>query len=225
MEKQHIIPSYGRKRSHGLSDSQKNNLSTLYKFYGIDLPEDIIDPRQLFEGKFDKIILEIGFGNGEHLINRALQKTSVGFIGCDPFENGVASILKEIQKHDLKNIKIFNGDVRLLLEKLKDHSIFRMYTLFPDPWGKRKHHKRRLLSAEFISGMMHKIILTGSVIIATDHEDYMLNILENLKDIPRIKYCRNMDQLSAKPLCLSTTKYEQKALNQQRKCYYIRVYV
>jgi tRNA (guanine-N(7)-)-methyltransferase len=225
VEKRHIIPSYGRKRAHGLSDRQKSNLLTLYKLHGIESPEDIVDPKELFGEKFDKIILEIGFGNGEHLINHAILKPKVGFIGCDPFENGVAAVLQEIQNHDLKNVKIFNGDVRFLLEKFSDRSLDRIYALFPDPWRKRKHRKRRLLSKEFISHAIRKIIPIGSIIIATDHEDYMLDILESLKSISNIGYCGDMSLLSARPLCLFKTKYEQKALNRRKKCYYLKAYI
>ncbi|MDR1982407.1 MAG: tRNA (guanosine(46)-N7)-methyltransferase TrmB [Holosporaceae bacterium] len=224
MKEGRIIPSYGRKRSHGLSETQKNNISDLYQLYGINLPTDTINPTELFHVKFDKIVLEIGFGNGEHLINRAISRSDLGFIGIDPFENGLANILGEIKNHNLKNIKIFNGDARFLLEKFKEHSLHRTYVLFPDPWRKRKHHKRRLLSTEFIFGLVKKTIFGGNIIIATDHEDYMINILENLKKIPNIGYCGDINLLSQKPCCLSETKYEQKALFQKKKCYYLRIY-
>lgn len=224
-EKRNIIPFYGRKRAHGLSDTQKNSLFTLYKLYGIILRENVVDPREWFEEKFDEIILEIGFGNGERLINHAISRPDCGFIGCDPFENGVATILQEIRAHNLKNVKIFNGDVRLLLEKCRERSLRQAYALFPDPWRKKKHHKRRLLSAEFISNLVQKMALGGNIVIATDHEDYMADILKNLKEIPNIGYCSDINQLCIKPGDLQGTKYERKALSQERKCYYLTIYL
>ncbi|MDR0678588.1 MAG: tRNA (guanosine(46)-N7)-methyltransferase TrmB [Holosporaceae bacterium] len=224
MREKRIIPSYGRKISHGLSETQKNNISDLYRLYGINLSTDMIDPIELFNGKFKKIILEIGFGNGEHLINHAILRPDLGFIGADPFENGLANILGEMRNYDLKNIKIFNGDARFLLEKLKKHSLHRVYILFPDPWRKRKHHKRRLLSTEFISDLIKKMVFGGNATVATDHWDYMLNVLKNLKKIPNLGYCDDINLLSQKPSCLLKTKYEQKALSEKKKCYYLRIY-
>jgi tRNA (guanine-N7-)-methyltransferase len=224
MRNERTIPSYGRKISHGLSKIQKNNILNLYPSYGIGPPIDMIDPVKLFNEKFEKIILEIGFGNGERLLNHAISRPDLGFIGVDPFENGQANILGEIKNRNLKNIKIFNDDVRFLLEKIKKHSLHRILTLFPDPWRKRKHHKRRLLSTEFISDLIKKIVFGGNIIIATDHEDYMVNILKNLQIIPNIGYCNDMNLLSQKPFCLLETKYEQRALSQGKKCYYLIIY-
>jgi tRNA (guanine-N7-)-methyltransferase len=219
-----IIPSYGRRRSHGLSIAQKNNLVDLYELYGINLPNEIIHPNELFPGHFSKIILEIGFGNGERLINHAISKMDVGFIGCDPFENGVATALKCIDDHQLKNVRIFNGDARLLLEKLQNNSLDRLYVLFPDPWRKKKHHKRRLLSSEFISVLLEKMTTNGILTIATDHEDYMKNILENLKGNPNALCNTELNELLRRPSCLFPTKYEQKAAALRKQIYYIRIY-
>jgi tRNA (guanine-N7-)-methyltransferase len=220
-----IIPSYGRRRSHGLSDSRKNSLLTLYEPYGIRLPDEIIHPRELFEDKFDRIILEIGFGSGERLINHAILQPNIGFIGCDPFENGVADVLRSIEHNQLKNVKIFNGDARFLLEKLQQGSFCRIYVLFPDPWRKKKHRKRRLLSAEFISVLVSEMTGDGVLTVATDHEDYGNYILENLKKIPHIAYGSDPNQLFARPSCLLPTKYEQKAAAAGRKSRYFRIYI
>jgi tRNA (guanine-N7-)-methyltransferase len=219
-----IIPSYGRKRSHGLSDTQKRNLADLSELHGICLPAEIIHPRELFPNRFDKIIAEIGFGNGERLINHAILKPDIGFIGCDPFENGVANALKLIRDHDLKNVKIFNEDARFLIEKLQENSLSRLYVLFPDPWRKKRHNKRRLLSTEFISLLLSKMTADGILTVATDHEDYMLNILENLKNIPNALFSNEINRLFQRPACLLPTKYEQKAATMGKKSYYLRIY-
>jgi tRNA (guanine-N7-)-methyltransferase len=193
----------------------------------MELPSEMTDPCAFFpdnEGLYKRFVVEIGFGNGERLVNHAILKPDVGFIGCDPFENGVAHILGAIREHGLKNVRIFNGDARFLIEKLRNNSLCHIYVLFPDPWRKRRHHKRRLLSTNFISTLISKITVAGVLVIATDHEDYMVNILENLKEIPNISYCDKIDNLFARPSCQLSTKYEQKASLSGKKNYYLRIH-
>jgi tRNA (guanine-N7-)-methyltransferase len=239
MEKNHVIQSYGRKRARGLSLSQKESLRDLYKVYGIELPkvlynesfskcsdsriENRINPQSFFNNNFKNVIFEIGFGHGEHLINNAIQKVDYGLIGCEPFENGVANALKKISDNRLENIRIYNGDARFLLNLLMDDSICRFYVLFPDPWTKKKHYKRRLLSADFIKTMRRKLIAGGDVVIATDSESYVSYIVENMQKNPEIElFDVDFDYLSQKPSCFLSTRYEQKALSKGKRAYYLR---
>lgn len=224
MENNRIIRSYGRKRSRGLSESQKTSLSDLYELYGIQLHEQPVVPQDFFDGKFKDVFIEIGFGGGEHLINNAIQKYDYGFIGCEPFENGVANALKKIHENNLKNVRIYNGDARVLLGLFPENSINRFYVLFPDPWTKQKHHKRRLLSEEFIGIMQEKLVNRGDIIIATDSESYMVNILDNIQKNPKLElFSTDFEYLSKKPSCLLSTRYEQKAISKGKKAYYLRV--
>ncbi len=218
-----LIQTYGRKRARGLSDSQKKDLENLYTLYGISVPSYIIHPSVFFEKSFQGFYVEIGFGRGEHLIENAINHPEIGFIGCEPFENGVAAALREVEIHQLKNVKIFKGDARLLLEKLEQHTINRFYVLFPDPWTKKRHHKRRILSVEFIKKLCEKCTeVDGELIAATDSEDYMLNILDNLDDL-NISHSSDLNELSHKPKWFLQTRYEQKALSQGKSCYYLKV--
>ncbi|MDR1560975.1 MAG: tRNA (guanosine(46)-N7)-methyltransferase TrmB [Holosporaceae bacterium] len=220
-----IIRSYGRKRSRSLSETQKSNLVNLYKIYGITIPKEKIDPKELFANKFQQIILEIGFGNGEHLISNAIFHKDIAFIGCEPFENGVANILGKIHANKLENIRIFKGDVRILLNWFNEQIIYRTYVLFPDPWVKKRHCKRRLLSTEFISLLQKKSVSDGELVIATDCEDYMRNILENLNIISdNLSFCNDIRQLSHRPDNFISTKYERKSISKDKKCYYLNVY-
>jgi len=145
-----IIQSYGRRRSHGLSEAQKDALLNLTNEYGINLPTQTLNPAIFFNG-ISKIFVEIGFGAGEHLIQNAIQNSEVGFIGCEPFENGVAKALKAIHENNLKNVKIFNGDARFLLDFFENSSIDRFYILFPDPWTKKRHHKHAVFYQKNLS--------------------------------------------------------------------------
>lgn len=215
-----FLPSFGRKRARGLSETQKNNLVNLYEIFGIEIPAEKISPQELFKENYEKIFFEIGFGHGEHLIQNAILNPDIGFIGCEPFENGVASILKEIQEKNLKNVRIYRGDARILLEKLKNNSINRFYILFPDPWRKKKHHKRRILSEEFLKNLQET--QPGELVIATDHYDYLQSILENLRNL-KIDHSEDLENLSKKPSWFLDTRYEQKAIAKGSKCYYLKL--
>lgn len=214
------LPSFGRKRARGLSDTQKNNLIYLYETYGIGIPKEEIHPQTLFNTSFEKIYVEIGFGHGEHLIQNAILNPKIGFIGCEPFENGVAATLKEIRDHNLQNVRIFKGDARLVLEKFQTNSVGRVYVLFPDPWHKKRHHKRRILSAEFIENLRKNQV--KELVVATDCKEYMESVLENLEQL-KIPAPNDIETLSQKPDWFLSTRYEQKALSKGEKCYYLKI--
>ena len=220
-----IIPSFGRRRDRGLSNLQKKNLEELSKIFAIDLPDEKINPRSFFKNNFGDVVVEIGFGHGEHLIANAERNPNYGFIGCEPFENGVADTLAGLQEKHLKNVKIFKGDARYLLEKFEDNSVTRFYVLFPDPWTKNKHHKRRLLNEKFLKFLKLKIKKDGNLIIATDCIEYMQEIVQIIEKISEWKiYQSDLEWLEKTPSCFISTKYQQKALSQGKKCYYLRLY-
>ncbi|MBO7641876.1 MAG: tRNA (guanosine(46)-N7)-methyltransferase TrmB [Alphaproteobacteria bacterium] len=214
------LPSFGRKRARGLSETQKNNLIHLYETYGIEIPAEKISPKMLFNISFQEIFVEVGFGHGEHLIQNAMQNPKIGFIGCEPFENGVATTLKEIRDNNLQNVRIYKGDARLVLEKLQQNTIDRVYVLFPDPWHKKRHHKRRILSAEFIDNLRKNQV--KELVVATDCKEYMESVLENMAQL-KIPAPDNIETLSQKPDWFLSTRYEQKALAKGEKCYYLKV--
>lgn len=222
MCKTNFIQSFGRKRARGLSNTQKNDLLTLYKTYGLEISQEEIDPCHLFPNSYEKFFLEIGFGRGEHLTKNAELNQNIGFIGCEPFENGVVNALQDIREKNLQNVRIYNGDARILLEKLKPNSIARFYILFPDPWPKKRHHKRRILSKEFIENLQNKH--TGELVVATDCRDYMLEIINHFKGL-KITCSDDLELLSQKPDWFLETRYEQKALGQGLKCYYMKVHI
>lgn len=244
-KRRNLIPSYGRKRSHGLSKAQKSDIRELYGLYGIDLntiagTAAAIDPIDLFFSTLPllptkTVFIEIGFGEGEHLIQNAVQNPDVAFIGCEPFENGVVNALREIRDNNLKNVRVFNGDARFLLEKFKPESIDKFYILFPDPWPKQRYHKRRLVSESFLLDFIHPLLKKGGeIIIATDCKDYMKDILKAFEgnsslDKFNIKYEHISEKLpsndeidSTIPNDFISTRYEQKALAKGLEPFYLR---
>jgi tRNA (guanine-N7-)-methyltransferase len=116
--------------------------------------------------------LEIGFGGGEHLIDAAKTHPNVGFIGCEPFVNGMAKALAAIEAHGLTNIRLHAGDAIDMLGRLPSACLGRVFLLFPDPWPKRRQHKRRFVSEENLRTLA-RVMRTGSALhFATDIDDY-----------------------------------------------------
>src|SRR6185295_3540938 len=111
----------------------------------IALPDGTLDPHTLFPAT-QQIVLEIGYGGGEHLSRHARENPGSGFIGCEVFSGGIAKLLEAIDEHHLGNVRLFTDDALKLLVKLPDASIDGAYLLYPDPWPKTRHHKRRFIS-------------------------------------------------------------------------------
>ena len=132
----------------------------------------LAEPTKLFEFAPDEIRLEIGFGGGEHLARCAAESPDVGFIGCEPFLNGVAKLLAAIEAGGLGNIRVHMGDARALVEALSPASLSLIYVLYPDPWPKRRHMKRRIVSNETVALFARVIKRGGEVRFATDIDDY-----------------------------------------------------
>ena len=144
------IPNlYGRRQDKPLKPRQARLMETSLPTLAMPDPaEGIIDPKESFP-QADETWLEVGFGGGEHIAWQAVHNPSVGLIGAEPFVNGVGKLLGLIDQQQLKNIRIHFGDARPLLEALVDASLTRLFVLHPDPWPKKRHHKRRMISPWF----------------------------------------------------------------------------
>jgi tRNA (guanine-N7-)-methyltransferase len=130
-------------------------------------------PRQLFSRQLEDVWLEIGFGGGEHLVWQAAAHPDIGFIGCEAYVNGIAKLLSAVEDQGLDNIRIHDGDARELVSSLGEGSIGRIFLLFPDPWPKRRHHKRRIITSDMLA-QFHRILRPGGVLrFASDSGDYV----------------------------------------------------
>lgn len=217
---------YGRTRGKTLKASQRTYL-------GEDLEalrpgavawdenpnRDPIDLHTLFEGK--EVWLEIGFGGGEHLVHQAQGNPNIGLIGAEPFINGVAMLLGKIRKAGVANLRIHPGDVRDLLDVLPDASVSKAFLLYPDPWPKTRHHRRRFVTPEHLDPLARVLKPGAEFRIATDIADY---VRQSLEEVPKAGFFwtaeRPEDWREPWADWLST-RYEQKALREGRKPHYL----
>ena len=160
---------YGRRRGRPLRPGQRHLQETLLPRLAVTPPETgVLDPASLFAERPESVWLEIGFGAGEHLAAQAEAHPEIGFIGCEVFENGVARLVAEIARRGLGNIRIFPDDVRVLLDALAPASLDRVFILFPDPWPKARHHKRRLVSTATLDRLAVLMRTGAELRLATD---------------------------------------------------------
>ena len=164
------------------------------------------------------IVLEIGFGDGENLINSAKINSNIFYIGSDPFINTTAKCLSKILQHNLKNIVIWPDDVRKILKLFPNNSISEVKILFPDPWPKKKHINRRLIQNDFIEIIYPIIRHQGTITIATDHDLLKKWVLEKFQNYTEFEWIvESSNDWRFRPSDCFQTKYELKSINQQRK--------
>ena len=164
---------YGRRKGRPLRAGQKRRIDEILPALAVDIADGTVDPRRLFDPAPSSVWLEIGFGSGEHLAAQATAHSDIGFIGCEPFLNGVAKLLRSIERDKLGNIRIFAEDARQLLEALPDASIGRCFILFPDPWPKRRHNRRRIVSPETLRELARILEDGAELRLASDHRAYI----------------------------------------------------
>jgi tRNA (guanine-N7-)-methyltransferase len=177
-------------------------------------PGGTLDPRHLFRKPVADVWLEIGFGAGEHLLAQARRHAGVGFIGCEPYLNGVATLLPAIAEEPIDTIRIFPDDARRLLPALAAGSLGRVFALFPDPWPKARHHERRLINTETIRELGRVLRPGGELRLASDHAGYVRWMLEHLtrEPSPFLWEARRPADWRQRPDDGFVTRYEEKAI-------------
>jgi len=162
--------SFGRVKGRPLKPTQARLLADLAPRIAVD-PTAAIRPAELFGGE-RPVALEIGFGGGEHLVAQALLRPDWGFIGVDPFLNGFSSCLRHVDAGGAANVRLHQGDARDVVAALPSGALERVWILFPDPWPKLRHHKRRLIQPAFVSELSRTLRPGGDVRFATDWRNY-----------------------------------------------------
>jgi tRNA (guanine-N7-)-methyltransferase len=204
------LRSYGRLKSRAIKPRQAALMETLLP--SLRAPAEPFDPRALRPGAAEAW-LEIGFGGGEHLAAQAARRPDVTFIGAEPFQNGVASALRHIDEMALANVRLHDGDARELLARLPDASLERIFILFPDPWPKARHHKRRLLQAELARELARVLRPGGRLRFASDWADYVDWSLSRLLATPEFSWtAERASDWRCAPCDHITTRYEEKRL-------------
>lgn len=211
---------YGRRKAKPLRPRQRKLVEDLLPSLRIDLPpEGKFQPQAIFSRALADVWLEIGFGGGEHLAELAAHHSHIGFIGAEPFLNGVAKLLLAIADADknLSNIRILDADVRPLLDRLSSASIGRIYILYPDPWPKRRHAKRRLLDQATLLEL-HRVMKPGAELrLATDSPDYAAWALAALSRHGGFEWlAETARDWREPPLGWTVTRYEAKARSRGR---------
>ena len=204
---------YGRRKGRKISSANSKIVKDYSnQFY---LKEDHIC--KLKNHEYNRNILEIGFGNGDNLVNMSLTNPDISFIGCDTYFNGCAKLLKTIVNKNIKNIKIWPDDIHLIMKKFKENFFDSILILQPDPWPKKKHKKRRLIQQKFLCDVNKILKNQGELIISTDHNIMKCWVLEQLhirNDFLWVKdgFCYKNER----PKWIINTKYTKKAMENNR---------
>ncbi|MGD1933989.1 MAG: tRNA (guanosine(46)-N7)-methyltransferase TrmB [Candidatus Phaeomarinobacter sp.] len=210
---------YGRAKGKALSPRQKKLFAEVLP--RIAVPTDApLDPYTLFTD-VTAVHLEIGFGGGEHLCARAAEHPDIGFIGCEPFLNGVAKTLAAVEEQQLLNIRIHHGDARDVLDALAPATLDRVYLLYPDPWPKARQNKRRFVGSDTLESLA-RVIRPGKILeVASDIPDYIdWTQREISKDGHFLETDASKASHDTPPPGWPGTRYEAKALREGRTpCY------
>lgn len=197
-------------------------METLFPKVSISLASPVIDPRTLFDNDVRDVWLEVGFGGGEHLAWHAGQNRNIGFLGCEPFINGVAKLVSEIDEKKLGNVRIHADDARFLLTRLKPGSLARLFILYPDPWPKSRHNKRRFVNDETLALIASALREDGELRFASDIPDYVVWTLAHIRRFNEAGKARfewlaeGPSDWRQRPADWPQTRYEQKAIREGR---------
>jgi tRNA (guanine-N7-)-methyltransferase len=212
-----LIASYGRRRGRPLRATRAALMDEALPRLTIAPPDSTLDPATLFARTLREFWLEIGFGGGEHLAHQAETHRDVGFIGAEPYLNGVAGLLSRISRNAIDNIRLWPGDIRALLPAISPHAFSCVFVLFPDPWPKARHHKRRLIVPDLVNALARVMRPGGELRIATDDPDYLAHIREVMA-AQRVF----APILEGRPADVPKTRYESKAEAAGRQGIYLR---
>lgn len=214
---------FGRRKGPKLSARQAALVANLLPRLKVQIPKDA-DPKRCFAAPVDEVWLEIGFGAGEHLLWQAENHRHVGVIGAEPYESGVASLLAKlstlenspetISRETISRVRIHAGDAREIIDALAGQSLGRLFLLFPDPWPKNRHHKRRFIQTGTLDALARVMKPGAELRFASDDPGYVAWTLERVAAHPAFAWTaeRSRDWLR-RPGDWPPTRYEQKALH------------
>jgi tRNA (guanine-N7-)-methyltransferase len=214
---------FGRRKGHRLRSHQTDLMEGLLPRLTVDIagpcPADL---RSLFDPAVANVRLEIGFGGGEHLVAEALAFPGTGFIGCEPYINGMAKILSQIEAHGIANIRLVAGDAAELLDWAPPRTFDRIDLIHPDPWPKRRHWKRRFVQDATLAAMARALRPSGEFRFVCDIEDYVAWTLAHLMRSADFVWTAEQASDWGEPWPNYTmTRYGRKATREGRKAAYL----
>lgn len=209
---------FGRRSGKRLHRGQQVLFDSLLPDIRINLPATgLIDPHSLFHPAPKRRAIEIGYGGGEHLARKAAQHLETGFIGCEVFTGGIGKLLKTIKAEDLANIRLFTEDAYDLLTRLEPQSLDEAFLLYPDPWPKTRHHKRRFVSMPSLDALAAVLKPGAPFHFATDIEDYANWTLAHILRHPQFHWPARTAGAWHRPYPgWVPTRYEEKARKEGR---------
>jgi len=206
-------------REGRMTSAQKDSLEVSWSCYGIDFSQTLLDLNQVF-GRTAPRILEIGTGMGDATVQMANEHRENDYLAVEVHRPGIGRLMRRIEEDKLSNIQLISHDiVEILKYQLTENSIDCVYIFFPDPWPKKKHHKRRLISSSLMPLVKKALKKHGRLFIATDWEDYAIKISEIIDSEPDIINLAGKNQYSPRPRWRPMTKFEQRGLNKGHRIY------
>ncbi|MEZ0222972.1 MAG: tRNA (guanosine(46)-N(7))-methyltransferase TrmB [Alphaproteobacteria bacterium] len=216
---------YGRRKGKTIRPNRQSAFNLVMPWAEIKLPESPahLSPADFFDFPVDEVWLEIGFGNGEQLIHQALQHPKIGMIGCEPFMNGVAALCRDIKANNIKNIRIWQDDARLLMPRFKNHSFARCFLLNLDHWPKKRHHKRRFVQTETLDDL-HRLLKKGSELrMSTDDLSLAVWELEKTYFHKGFRWlAESASDWRDRPADMLETRYQKKGATAGRPTVFLR---
>jgi len=218
---QRTIRSFVR-RTGRMTPSQERALKDLWPQFGIDHDETCLNLDAVFNRHADRV-LEIGFGNGDTLVQAAIDHPEIDYIGLEVHEPGVGHCLLKARDANIGNLRVVVHDaIETLRDQIADDDLSRINLYFPDPWPKKRHHKRRIVNAPFLALAARKLRSGGTLHIATDWENYAEHIDETMSDNEVFELAKRSEHSGDQPLDRYTTKFETRGL---RKGHRIRDWI
>lgn len=215
---------FGRRKGHKLRQHQAGLIEQLLPHLALDIDRETpADAREIFDPAAEDVRLEIGFGGGEHLAAEAKTFPTTGFLGCEPYVNGMAKILAQIEAANIGNIRLFAGDAAELLAWLPKDSLSRIDLIHPDPWPKRRHWKRRFVQDRTIAAMARVLRSGGEFRFVCDIDDYCAWTLSHLsRSQDFVWLAERADDFRLPWPGYTMTRYGRKAAREGRKAAYLR---
>jgi tRNA (guanine-N7-)-methyltransferase len=199
-----------------MTRGQTRALNQYWHEFGIELDSTLLLFNNIFQRQAPTI-LEIGTGMGEVILNQAITHPENNYIAVEVHPPGIGSLIRQTKKHALNNLKIINNDFVDVLDHLVNNSITQINIFFPDPWPKKKHHKRRLVQADIISKLTTKLCNNGSLFLATDWEDLAMHMLDVCNAEPNLVNLSYENRFSPRPTWRVVSKFENRGYNLQHK--------